>query len=133
MVAPRTTASRRQAWRYGRRAEWLCLWYLRLKGYRILATNLRMTGGEVDIVARRGRVVAFIEVKARRTLDEAREAVRPRQQERVARAAQEFLAARPGLAGLDGRFDALLLAPGRSPRNWLFRRPVRVHDAWRIE
>lgn len=125
----RSRESRRRAWRYGRRAEWLCLWFLRLKGYRILATNLRLTGGEIDIVARKGRVVAFIEVKARQDIGAAADAVRPRQQQRVATAAAEYLAAQPALASLDGRFDALLLAPGRLPFRW----PVHIRDAWRLE
>lgn len=116
------TQKKQSAWKFGRRAEWLCLWLLRAKGYRILATNLKLTGGEIDIIARRGGTVAFIEVKARRTLDEAREAIRPQQQRRLVAAATEYLGRRPGLADCAGRFDALLLAP----RRW----PVHIRDAW---
>lgn len=115
---------RQRAWKYGRRAEWLAHWYLRAKGYRIVATNVRLTGGEIDIVARKGRLLAFIEVKARRNLAEAAEAIRPQQQARIASAAADFMAGRPAYRDLDGRFDALLLAPGRLPRH--------VRDAWRI-
>ena len=116
--------ARRRAWRYGRRAEWLATWYLRLKGYRIVATNLRLTGGEIDIVARKGRLLAFIEVKARRDMDTAQDAIRPQQQARVAAAAQEFLGTRPQFQSFDGRFDALLIAPRRLPRH--------IRDAWRL-
>ena len=61
----RTTVQRQRAFRAGRAAETLCCWALRLKGYRILARNWKTPVGEADIVARRGRVLAFIEVKAR--------------------------------------------------------------------
>jgi len=120
-----STRKRRRAWRYGKRSEWLCLWLLRLKGYRILATNLRLTGGELDIIARRGKTVAFIEVKARRTLEDARGAIGARQQQRLIAAAHEYLGHRPALADCYGRFDALLLAPRKFP--------VHIRDAWRDE
>lgn len=101
----------------GRRGESLAAWWLRLKGYRILARGFRTPVGEIDLIARRGRVLALIEVKRRATLAEAAEAIRRRQQRRVARAAEAFLKLRPDLAGLTLRFDALLLAPGRRPRH----------------
>jgi putative endonuclease len=119
----RSTAQRRAAWRRGRGAEWLAAWWLRLKGYRIVARDLRLPGGEVDLIARRGRVLALVEVKRRASLAEAAESIGPRQRQRIARAAEAFLQRRPDLARLDLRFDALLLAPGRRPRH--------VADAWR--
>jgi putative endonuclease len=61
--------NRYEAEKRGRGAETLACWYLRLKGWRILARRARVPGGEVDIVARRGRIVAFVEVKARPTRD----------------------------------------------------------------
>ena len=114
---------RRRAWRRGRRGETLCVWHLRLCGWRILARNIRSAVGEIDIVARRGRIVAFVEVKARRDAVDAAHAIGDRQRQRIARAAASFMAGRPGLAGLDMRFDAMLVAPGRLPR--------RIVDAWR--
>src|SRR4051794_41706095 len=57
--------SREEAERRGRGAETLACWYLRIRGWRILARRARVPGGEVDIVARRGRTLAFVEVKAR--------------------------------------------------------------------
>lgn len=109
--------------RRGRRGEALaCLW-LRLKGYRILARNWRHPLGEIDIVARRGPILAVIEVKWRDRLDLAAESISPRQRHRIARAAAVFWARQPDAARLSLRFDALLLAPGRWPRH--------VADAWR--
>ena len=114
---------RRAAYRYGRRGESIAAWWLRLKGYRILARGFRVPVGEVDIIARRGSVLAFVEVKARAGMEAAAEALRPRQQIRIVRAAQAFQAARPGLADLQPRFDAVLIVPGRLPRH--------LPDAWR--
>lgn len=119
--------ARRAAQRRGRWSETLCVWSLRLRGWSILARGYavgRGSGaGEVDIIARRGRVVAFIEVKARADWGQAAEAVTDRQRRRIVRAAEAFLAANPRLAGLDARFDAMLVAPGRWPRH--------LPDAWR--
>ena len=56
---------RRRAYGLGRRAEWMAAWWLRLKGYRILARDFRVAVGEIDLIARRGRTLALVEVKAR--------------------------------------------------------------------
>lgn len=118
---------RRAAQRRGRWSETLCVWHLRLRGWSVLARGFtvgRGSGaGEVDIVARRGSLVAFIEVKARADWGQAAEAVGERQRRRIARAAEAFLAARPELARARIRFDAMLVAPGR----W----PIHLPDAWR--
>jgi putative endonuclease len=116
---------RRAAERRGRGAERLCLWQLRLKGYRILARRYKTPVGEVDLIARRGRVLAAIEVKARADLDVAGEAITPRQRRRISRALAHFLGGRPDLAALAARFDVMLVAPGRWPRHLV--------DAWREE
>ena len=118
-------AARRRAWRTGRWAETLCAWILRLKGYHILARDRRDPVGEIDLLARRGRVVAAVEVKARRDLATAAEALGPRQRKRIARAAEAFLRARSDLAGCRLRFDVMLVARGRFPRH--------IMDAWRPE
>ena len=102
--------------RRGRRAETLAAWFLRLKGWRILDQRVKTPRGEVDIIARRGRAVAFVEVKWRASgegLDTAIDAYRLR---RVAAAAQA-MAHRYARAGDDMRIDVLLLAPGRFPRH----------------
>jgi len=119
------TLRRRRAERRGRWAESLCLWTLRLKGYRILARDYRVRVGEIDILARRGEVIAAVEVKARATEALAQEAVSPHQRRRIFRAAAHFLSGRPDLRHLSLRFDVMLVLPGRLPRH--------LRDAWREE
>jgi putative endonuclease len=109
---------RRRAQRRGRLAEWFCLWHLRLRGWRILARDWRCPSGEIDILARRGSVLAIIEVKSRQEIDAAASALTARQRRRIARAAEAFLVSRPDLARLDPRFDLMLVAPHRLPRHW---------------
>ena len=93
------------------------------KGYRVLARRFRTPYGEIDIVARRRNLLAFIEVKARASLDEAAYAVTPRQQARIINAAQAWLqvwlAAHPEHADFELRVDAMLIAPRRLPRHLL--------------
>ena len=89
------------------------------KGYRILARRFRSPFGEIDIVARKRNLVAFVEVKARATLDEAAYAVTPRQQARISDAAQAWLQAHPEHAEFELRFDVMLIAPGHLPRHLL--------------
>ena len=107
------------AFRTGLSAEARAAAWLMAKGYRILAQRFRTPYGEIDIVARRRTVLAFIEVKARASLDEAAYAVTPRQQARIINAAQAWLAAHPDHAELELRFDAILIAPRRLPRHLL--------------
>ena len=116
-------ATKVRAQRFGRRAEWLAALYMRLKGFRVVARDLRLPGGEIDLVLRRGRLLVLLEIKARAGDDLIEEAIGERQWRRIAAAAEQFCARRPGYAELDRRFDALFLARGR----WLLHRP----DAWR--
>jgi putative endonuclease len=126
MRAAGSNRSRRhQAQRRGVSAESLCRWHLRLRGWRIVASDWRCPSGEIDILARRGGVLAIIEVKSRSDLASAVAAVLPRQRRRIARAASAFLAMRPDLAELALRFDVMLVAPLRLPRH--------LPDAWRID
>jgi len=106
--------NRHAAEQRGRRAETLACWYLRLRGWRILARRARVPGGEVDIVARRGRTLAFVEVKARATADSAGFALDDWRLRRVVVAA-ERLAPRFLREGDDLRIDAMFLVPGRLP------------------
>jgi putative endonuclease len=108
--------SRQAAEKRGRGAETLACWYLRLKGWHILARRARVPGGEVDIVARRGRMLAFVEVKARATEDAAAFALDDWRLRRVAVAAQR-LAPRFLREGDDLRIDALFIVPGRWPKH----------------
>lgn len=107
------------AFRTGISAESRAAAYLMAKGYRILAKRYRTPHGEIDIVARRCNLIAFVEVKARATLDDAAFAVTPRQQRRIIDAAQGWLVAHPEHAEFELRFDAMLIAPKRLPRHVL--------------
>ena len=107
---------RAEAERRGRQSETLAAWYLRLKGWRILARRVQTLRGEIDLVARRGRTVAFGEVKWRASGDELGLAIDGYRLRRVA-AAAEAVAPRHTRPGDDMRIDVLLLAPGRWPRH----------------
>jgi len=107
------------AFRTGVSAETLAAAYLMAKGYRILAKRFRTPHGEIDLIAKRRNLIAFIEVKARATLDDAAYAVTPRQQGRIINAAQGWLIAHPEHAELELRFDVILIAPRSLPRHLL--------------
>jgi putative endonuclease len=109
--------ARQLAFRVGLTAESRAAALLIGKGFRILARRWRSPVGEIDIVARRRRLLVFVEVKARDTLDEAAESLQARQQRRIAAAAEVWLAAHPDDALGDIRFDAILVAPGKLPRH----------------
>jgi putative endonuclease len=108
--------NRQQAEKRGRGAETLACWYLRLCGWQILARRARVPGGEVDIVARRGRILAFVEVKARASEEAAAMALDDWRLRRVAVAA-ERLAPRYMREGDDMRIDALFIIPRRWPKH----------------
>ncbi|MCB1501872.1 MAG: YraN family protein [Bauldia sp.] len=108
---------RQRAERSGRWAESLAAWYLRARFYRILARRYRTPAGEVDLIARRGRTIVFVEVKQRPTETEAIEAVRPAARRRIARAAEHWIASHPGALGFDRRFDVIAVLPGRGLRH----------------
>lgn len=108
--------SRALAEQRGRRAERIAAWYLRMKGWRIVGTRVRTPVGEIDIVARRFRTTAFVEVKTRGTLAELDHAVDKHRLRRVA-AAASALAARHAFPKGDIRIDVILVAPGRMPKH----------------
>ncbi len=116
-----TRASRQKAEIWGRRAESLAKLALVLKGYRVLEHRCRMASGEIDLIVRRGNVVAAVEVKARTKHDD--EAISDQQWDRIARTLELYLARQPRLAGLERRFDRVDVAPGRWPRH--------ASDVWR--
>ena len=107
---------RRSAERGGRRAERLAAWWLRLKGWRILAMRARTPVGEVDLIARRGRVLAFIEVKARADEIAAGIALDEYRLRRVVRATEALLP-RYLREGDIVRIDAMFVTPLRLPRH----------------
>ena len=112
---------RQAAERRGHKGEALAALWLQLKGWRILDRRVRTPAGEVDLVARRGNLVAFVEVKARASAAELDFAIDERRLSRVA-AAAEFLMPRYVGPGDDIRVDVILLAPGVRPRH--------IENAW---
>lgn len=122
-MKPVINPKRAQAYKWGISAELRAVILLRLKGYRILARRYRSPAGEIDILARRGRLIAAIEVKARLNKTEALEAVSLRQQRRIARAVLYFQSRHPEMEACDYRFDVIWVPP----RRW----PEHILDAWR--
>jgi len=109
--------ARQVAFRLGLSAESRAAAFLIAKGFRILARRWRSPAGEIDIVARRRKLLVFVEVKARANLDDAAESVTPQQKRRICAAAEAWLALHPDDPVHDVRFDAMLVAPGRMPRH----------------
>jgi putative endonuclease len=103
------------AYRRGHRSEWLAALALTLKGYRILAHRYRTPMGEIDLIARRGNLVAMVEVKARPTLIEAMEAVTWTTQRRIDAASDLWLSRRADQARLSVRYDLVAVLPRRWP------------------
>lgn len=108
--------NRAEAERRGRRAETIAAWWLRVHGWRIVARRLRTPVGEVDLVVRRGRTVAFVEVKTRHNHEDLSLAVDRHRLTRVARAA-EALISRFANRGETVRIDVILIGSGGLPRH----------------
>lgn len=109
--------NRRDAFLRGVSAEGRASLYLAAKGYRTLAKRWKSPAGEIDLVVKRGKLIVFVEVKARGNLDAAAESVLPRQRKRITAAAEAWLATHPEHMNHDLRFDAVLIAPKRLPRH----------------
>lgn len=107
--------ARRRAYRWGLGAETRAAVALTLKAYRILGRRVRTGAGEIDLVAKRGTTIAIVEVKARTTEAAALEAVGPRTQARLVRAAAVWLSQNPRYADHTIRFDIVAVVPGRWP------------------
>jgi putative endonuclease len=122
MASSGETLRRRDRERHGRRAEAMAAWFLRLKGYRIVARRYRTPVGEIDLVVKRGRALVFVEVKARATELAGALAVTPAARARIARAGEAWLSRYPAGARLDLRFDVVVILP----RRW----PVHIRDAF---
>ncbi len=114
-------AKRQAAEAAGRRGERIAGWWLRLKGWQILARRVRTPAGEVDLIARKGNLVAFVEVKMRATAAELDFAIDERRLARVAAAAEYLMPSYAG-PGDDIRVDVILLAAGTRPRH--------IENAW---
>ncbi|GES42957.1 UPF0102 protein R00337 [Rhizobium dioscoreae] len=109
---------RQKAWRRGHVAEYLAAAFLMLKGYRILAVRHRTKLGEIDIVARKGDLAVFVEVKSRRGAQEAIDAVSFSSQNRIRAASDLWLARQPDFARLSQRYDIVAMLPGRWPQHF---------------
>jgi putative endonuclease len=99
-------------------AERQALWHYRLRGYRILGTNVWAGGNEIDLIVRRGRTLIFCEVKSKTGsgAGDPLEMVGPEKERRLRRAAEAWLASRPELAGLEATFDVIAVRGGRLER-----------------
>lgn len=106
----------------GRRAEFIAAWALRLKGYRIVEKRFRTKQGEIDLIARKGDLVAMVEVKARPSLSTAVDAVSFEAQRRIENAGDSWLARQTDYARLSIRFDIIAVVP----RKW----PHHIKGAW---
>ncbi|MGB7432774.1 MAG: YraN family protein [Ahrensia sp.] len=106
---------RRKAYQRGHAGETRAAWALRLKGYRIVAKRFKTKAGEVDLIARKGDLVAMVEVKARPTLEEAMDAVTPTALRRIEAAGDIWLAKQPDYAALSIRYDLVAVLPRRWP------------------
>jgi len=116
-MAERQQPDRKKLWAYrrGNRSEWLASIALMLKGYRIVARNFRCKSGEIDIIARRGDLIAIVEVKARPTLVEAMDAIGHVATRRIESAADYWLAKQRDYSRLSVRFDLVAVMPRRWP------------------
>ncbi|MEK1891122.1 MAG: YraN family protein [Phyllobacterium sp.] len=107
--------ARHKAYRRGRSAERLAALALMLKGYRIVGRRYRTKLGEIDLIARRGNMIAIVEVKARARLEQAMDSVNVLTQRRIEAAAEQWLARQPDHATLSLRFDLVAILPWRWP------------------
>lgn len=114
---PPPRPERQVAFRLGLSAESRAAAFLVAKGFRILARRWRSPAGEIDIVARRKHLLIFVEVKARADFDTAAESITPRQQQRIAMAAESWIAAFGENSLRDFRFDVILVVPGKMPKH----------------
>ena len=108
---------RRATYLRGHWAERVALALLVLKGYRLVARRYAASGGEIDLIVKRGDTVAFVEVKARGLLDDARDAITAAKRRRFSRAARAWLSRNPWAARKAWRADAVFVAPWHWPRH----------------
>jgi putative endonuclease len=119
MAAEGDKGKKRKAERRGHAAEYWAAFYLMFKGYRILALRYRTRLGEIDIIARKKDVIAFIEVKARASDMGAIDAVSYASQKRIRAAADIWLSRRTDAALLSLRFDIVAVLPRRIPKHFI--------------
>ena len=115
MRDPGPSPDRIARYRRGRWSEWVAAAALLARGYRILGRRVRTPHGEIDLIAVRGRRLAFVEVKRRATRAEAEAALSTRQAGRMARAAEFWVTRHAAFREHDRGLDAMLVVPGRLP------------------
>ena len=114
----RSAGERKKALRRGRASEYLAAFALMLRGYRILAMNYRVKAGEIDIIARRGDLVSFIEVKARASAEQSVFAVGGATQARIRNASLHWLQTRPDGGRLSLSYDIVAVRPWHWPEHF---------------
>ena len=124
------TKKKQKAYLWGQGAEWLSMVMLWLKGYRILAHQFKCKSGEIDLIAQKGNMICFVEVKARQTIKDALSAVSYQQKNRIIKAAEWYITknaqtAAGGDVNISYRFDMVAVEP------WAW--PTHVKDAWQMD
>lgn len=114
---------RQFAYLKGKWAEMFATFYLRLKGYHVVARRYKKPVGEIDIIARHKSTLVAVEVKQRAVLDVALHAIHTKQRRRISRAMEAFIGSHPEFSGLDIRFDVLLITS-------FLKKPVHLENAW---
>lgn len=123
-------SKKKKSYYFGLWAEKVAVVFLMLKGYRIVARNYQNPKGEIDILAIKGKVLAVVEVKARRNFQQCGDSIAQWKQQKIFGAVEWLLAGRAKIAGLRNirecsiRFDAILIVPWRLPKH--------LKDAWRM-
>lgn len=116
-ASPKRSARAKASYTGGRKAEWLAIALLTLKGFRILARRYGGKGGEIDLIAKRGRLVIFVEVKARAAMADAAGAVTAEKARLMTRRIADWRARNHWAAGLTLRADAVFIGRGSWPRH----------------
>jgi putative endonuclease len=109
-------------YKFGLLAETIAALFLKVKFYQILAKRMRNFAGEIDLIARRGKTIIFVEVKARKILDESFEVLTNYQQARIKKTAELYLSQHSKFQNYDVRFDLIIFTP--------FRLPIHIKNAW---
>jgi len=121
------TRDRRAAYRHGIVAELAAAALLAAKGFRLIARRYKTPLGEIDLVVKRGRLIVFVEVKARPSQRDGLESVGLAAERRIVGAADLWLAKHPDAAGLDLRYDMVVVAPWRVP----LHHPDAFRPSWK--
>lgn len=109
---PSTKKAKIKSYKFGIVAEYIVILYLTFKFYKIIHSRYRSKAGEIDIIAQKGRLIIFIEVKARKNKRGIFEVLSKSQQQRIIRSSELFMAQNRKFTGYDMRFDLIVITPG---------------------